>query len=177
MTLQSIAHHVVPASLRDIGTGVYHLAKRDATEEHCQKLVTGAIRVALAASTALAVIAATALLPEGLGFFVGFVINLGSYCSDTETSFLTVGSLMTVTGMSGVALSANLIAQKLFVPGVIGLIFGSAITGGGWFVTRIPKDIEFDSGFDVLKDKIDNLGDDWGSQLHHSVTKHFAWNA
>ena len=63
MNLQTIGHHVFPASFRDIGTGVYHLAKGNATEAQCRKLGAGALRVSVAALAAIAIIASFALLP------------------------------------------------------------------------------------------------------------------
>lgn len=175
MTIQSIAHHVVPASLRDVGTGLYHLAKKDATEEQCQKLVTGAIRVTVAVQLALLTIAATALLPPPLGLIISAIIIIVPRFLDTETSTLALGGQMIGLGLASVATGVSLLARGLFGEAALELIIGSARTGLGWLATRMPKDIKV-SGFDVLKERIDDLGDEWGSQLHQFATERFAWN-
>jgi len=176
MTLQTIAHYTFPASIRDIGTGIYHLAKKDATEEQCQKMVTGAIRVATAVLTALTAIAAIALLPAPLGELTALVVLIPMRFLDLETGTLLLGTIGIASGLASCAsgivhLARGLFAEgawNLFAEGAWNLFAGTLFTGASWFVTRIPKDISF--GFrGLFADKIDGLGDDWGSKLYEKT--------
>lgn len=168
MTIQSIAHHVVPASIRDIGTGIYHLAKKDATEEQCQKLVAGAIRVAAAAAIVLTTIAANALLPVPLGFLVSIVVIIPTRFMDMETWGLVVGGNLIASGLGSVAMGIGMLARGIFAEGSFELIFGTAITGLGWLATRLPRDITV-SGSEILKEKIDDFAYDWGLRLYYRL--------
>ncbi len=168
MTLQTIAHYTFPASIRDIGTGIYHLAKKDATEEQCQKMVTGAIRVATAVLTALTAIAAIALLPAPLGELTALVVLIPMRFLDLETGTLLLGTIGIASGLASCASGIVHLARGLFAEGAWNLFAGTLFTGASWFVTRIPKDISF--GFrGLFADKIDGLGDDWGSKLYEKT--------
>lgn len=167
MTLQAIAHDIIPASMRDIGKGIYHLAKGDAREDECQKLIAGAIRVSTAALTIITMIAVTPLIPPLLSLITVTVINTSLYIFDRETSTLLAGTLCAASGLSTCATGVSLVSRGFF-EGAADLLFGSLNIGIGWFLSRVPRDITIGHK-GLLADKIDNFSCDWGSRLHRKL--------
>lgn len=140
MDLQTIAHYTFPASARDIGTGVYHLAKGNATEEQCQKLVAGAIRVTIAALAAISLVAASVLLPPPLNLLGSLIIVIPL---DAETATLLRGTTGIVSGLRECALGISAIAQGIH-SGPPKLLLGTLETGFYWLITRMPRDIQIE---------------------------------
>ena len=178
MSLQSIAHYVVPASICDIGSGINHLAKKDATEEQCQKLVAGAIRVSIFALTVLAAIAAIVILPAPIVEFTAHVVCIPIYFLDKETGILLWGTIGPVNCVLGIVQ----LAKGLFAKGASDLLAGTSLTVASLlatmvtkieteaakFATEVPKDTSFRFP-GVFADKIDGLGVDWGSKLYEKT--------
>ncbi|CCB90935.1 putative uncharacterized protein [Waddlia chondrophila 2032/99] len=163
MDLQTIAHYTFPASARDIGTGVYHLAKGNATEEQCQKLVAGAIRVTIAALAAISLVAASVLLPSPLNLLGSLIIVIPLRIVDAETATLLSGTTGIVSGLRECALGISAIAQGIH-SGPPKLLLGTLKTGFSWFITRMPRDIQISRG--LFAEDIDDFAKSWGSQLY-----------
>ncbi len=141
MSLSSVAHAIFPAAFRDIGSGLYHLAKRDATEKQCQKLVSATLRVITAAAIALAALSSLYYVnSEILGTLSILAINITAYILDPETCYLAKAATLTTMGVCSLALAINLAVHSFYGIGAIVGAIGSAFIGFGYCASRYPRD-------------------------------------
>jgi hypothetical protein len=165
-----VAHTLIPASLRDIGTGAFHLINRDASQEDCTKLTAGAIRVAGVAATILAISAIALVFPPSVAQ-IGIVLVVGAvYVIDTETFSLFGGSAIATLGLFCLASSVSLVTKGLFASGATSGIIGALMTASGWYMTRFPRDISLNHSPNLLSDKIDDLSESLGTDLYLALT-------
>lgn len=141
MNLSSVAHAVFPAALRDIGSGLYHIAKRDANDEQYQKLTSATLRVTAAAAVALALLASMWLVDNTvLSLVSGFAIITTSLALDPETCFLASAASTTINGVILLAVGVNLAVHSLYGAGALWGVLGVGFISIGHRFSRLPRD-------------------------------------
>jgi hypothetical protein len=106
--IDKITRFIIPIPLYDVGAGIYHIFKKDVTQEQCEKIVLGAVRIAAVAAIILtgAVLAIYSANLVGLALCGAIWI---SYFLDQQTGTFLLSSLSMSMGILGlVAIISNI---------------------------------------------------------------------
>jgi hypothetical protein len=128
--IDKITRFIIPTPLYDVGAGIYHIFKKDVTQEQCEKIVSGAVRIAAVAAI---ILTGAVLVISGSADLIGLALcgALGvSYFLDQQTYVFLLTSLSMSMGTLGLGVIISNIAKGIFEN--LGLlIMGQLLFTGG----------------------------------------------